>query len=94
MNKLTVLPQTKESIDDGVPQGLLVGPTLFYIHINCIRGNACRSSMFLYADDIEGHRSGLNLKVVLQDLTEDMQNIAFGLCFSLLKQVDLECEEI
>lgn len=50
--------------------------------------------MFLYAEHIEGHRSGSNLKVVLQDLTEDMQNIAFGLCFSLLKQVDLECEEI
>ena len=40
------------------------------------------------------HHSGSNLKVILQDLTEHMQNIAFGLCFSLLKKVDLECEEI
>lgn len=94
MSKLTVLPQTKESIDDGVPQGLPVGPTLFYIHINCITRTAGRSSTFLYADDIERHHSGSNLKVILQDLTEHMQNIAFGLCFSLLKKVDLECEEV
>ena len=94
MSKLTVLPQTKQSIDDGVPQGLPVGLTLFYIHINCITRTAGRSSTFLYADDIERHHSGSNLKVILQDLTDHMQNIAFGLCFSLLKKLDLECEEV
>lgn len=45
----------------GVPQGHVVGSTLFCIHINGITSTADRSSMFLCADDTEVHRSGSDL---------------------------------
>ena len=61
----------------GVPQGSVLGPTLFNIHINGI-GDVCEDSeTALYSDDTKIHASSKYIDVAEQlQLNEDLTNIA------------------
>ena len=47
----------------GVPQGSVLGPTLFNIHINGITDTCTESEVVLYADDTEIHASAKDIRV-------------------------------
>ena len=50
-------------ITHGVPQGSVLGPTLFNIHINGITDTCTESEVVLYADDTEIHASAKDIGV-------------------------------
>ena len=50
-------------ITHGVPQGSVLGPTLFNIHINGITDTCTESEVVLYADDTEIHASAKDIRV-------------------------------
>ena len=59
----------------GVPQGSVLGPTLFNIHINGI-SDACQSSdVVLYADDTEIHASSKDVNIAEQCVNQDLSRI-------------------
>ena len=56
----------KRKITYGVPQGSVLGPTLFNIHKNGI-SNVCENSdVVLYADDTEIHASSQEVNIAKQ----------------------------
>ena len=59
-------------VDCGVPQGSLLGPTLFSLFFNDLCSLPFFANECLYADDTTLYISGLDLKVVSQKLSSDL----------------------
>lgn len=63
-------------ITHGVPQGSVLGPTLFNIHINGITDTCTDSEVVLYADDTEIHASAKDVSAAEKCVNKDLESNA------------------
>ena len=62
----------RRSITHGVPQGSVLGPTLFNIHIKGITETCTESEVVLYADDTEIHASAKDIRAAEKRVKKDL----------------------
>ena len=63
------------TVNYGVPQGSVLGPSLFCLTFNPIANSFVDSKPSLYADDIEAHCSHSNLDLALSMINQDLQRV-------------------
>ena len=64
----------------GVPQGSVLGPTLFNIHNNNISKACHTSTLSLYTDDTEIHSSSKNIDLAVYNVSKDLQSVRQWFC--------------
>ena len=65
----------KRSISYGVPQGSVLGPTLFNVYINGISDVCENSNTFLYADDTEIYSSSKDIGIAERCVNENLTQV-------------------
>ena len=63
------------TVNYGVPQGSVLGPSLFCLTFNPIANSFVDSKPSLYADDIEAHFSHSNLDLAQSMINQDLQGV-------------------
>ena len=63
------------TVNCGVPQGSVLGPSLFCLTFNPIANSFVDSKPSLYADDIETHCSHSNLDLAQSMINQDLQRV-------------------
>ena len=65
---------SKAVVRCGVPQGSVLGPLLFLIYVNDMKGVLCHSKHYLYADDTVIYISGTDTADAVNKLQLDLYN--------------------
>ena len=62
----------------GVPQGLLLGPRLFSIHVNDLPDFISKGYLFMFADDTTMYCIGKNIEDVIDQLNDAARELMSG----------------
>ena len=75
---------TPEAISVGVPQGSILGPLLFILHINDLPEVVSQCNILMYADDTVLYCSSAKASIIQDKLTADLSKIEHWLSFNSL----------
>ena len=71
-----MLPQKKNPVTCGVPQGSILGPLLFILYLNDITDHVSHCRIIKYADDTVLYYSGKNIDIIESYLSKDFDLIS------------------
>ena len=63
------------SVEHGVPQGSVLGQTLFSIYYDSVQSVITNSSCRLFADDTEIHSSNSNISRAVENVNDDLVSV-------------------
>ena len=78
--KIGKVESTKQSIQWGVPQGSILGPTLFLVYVNSISKLKLKSKIKLYADDTILVYSDVSVNTIKENIKNDLNIVEQWLC--------------
>lgn len=82
--KLDGITSKVMDISCGVPQGSVLGPTLFNLYINDLALLQLESSFLLYADDLVIYKSGTSFSNIFETMQRDLDKIFNWSCANML----------
>ena len=64
-----------KEVNFGLPQGSVLGPTLFIFYVNKIAGLLTTAKVKMYADDVVIYTANKNSQVAMKDLQQGLKDL-------------------